>query len=586
MQPAAGPTYTATGAQGGQQPSQAVPTTTQSEPTPQNVTPPFDTRPYGWVAQHDPGLKGIIDDAAQANGIDPERLAWHLNKESNFRQEDANGRPLRGTSGEIGMGQLMPGTAQELSDGGKLDPFNLRDNVFMAARYIRKMDGLFGKNSPSSFAAYNGGPGGVNGEHAREYSKSAFPTANLSDKDFVGKGTMTAPGLVHAGVNGGPDGFFSYMVNTAPAGMPVTDAWRHAEGMLVTSFLMRGDLAGAQHAQDWVAQMAHVGSNQYLMGAYNSLQAGDGVGAAQALAKAHAFFPDGTIGRFRTDGKNVYAERLDEHDPSQRVGPPSMITPNDIAGLLNQTKDPNKFLQTLMEQQKNVADTRLANQHGDYYANLGPERERAAQMRADAQIEAANLRAQAATDAANTRADSAREVADIRGQYSAAGAAQQAALNRMIDKETDTKFNTLTNPDIPPEKLGAMAEVYSDVRRTGYGDRGLSPPQADNVARGLSNGTLTMIRQTDGRYRVTDPNDKNAAPVAYVSQALGDHLAGARAPDAQQGHSPIGAAPTTPMGRGMIMGSGTTNNLSGTVTPNQQPQQPPVSQSSALPVSQ
>ena len=38
-------------------------------------------------------------------------------------------------------------------------------------------------------------------------------------------------------------------------------------------------------------------------------------------------FPDGTIGRFRTNRKQVYAERLDEHDPSQPIGESFKVTP-------------------------------------------------------------------------------------------------------------------------------------------------------------------------------------------------------------------------------------------------------------------
>jgi soluble lytic murein transglycosylase-like protein len=556
------PAYGAGNPQGASgQPPQAV-ATAQSEPTPQANKPPFDPRPYAWVAKHDPQLKGVIDDAASLTGVDPARIAWHAYKESGFQQDNASGKPLRGTSGEIGMMQLMPGTAQGMSEGGRLDPFDARDNILMGARYIAEQDARFGRNSPSSFAAYNGGPGGVNGDRARAYAASAFPGTSLSSRDFVGQGSMTPRGLVDAGTQGGPTGFLRYVVNTAPAGMPMSDAWRHAESLLVSSFLERGDMAGAQHAQDFVAQMSHVGSNQYLMAAHQALSAGDGVGAAKYLAKAHAFFPDGTIGRFRSDGKNVYAERLDENDPSQRVGSPFMVTANDVAGLLNQTTNPQQYLQTVRQEQQSVANARIAQQHGDYYTQIAEERERTAALRYQGQVEAAQTHAQATTDAATIRADALRDAANLRAQNSSgAGSAGHAATTRAIDKEADTKFNNLTSPDASPEQLGDMAEIYRDVRISGNGDQGLSPPQAERVARGLSDNTLQLIRLTDGNYGVLKADGQDRQPIAYISKAMGDRLAGAHAPNAQGQASPIGAGAGSPYARG----AGISQNLTGTV---------------------
>jgi hypothetical protein len=579
QQPAAPPEQpvVAQGAQG--RPPQAV-ATAQSEPTPQINKPPFDPRPYAWVAQHNPQLKATIDDAAQATGVDPARIAWHAWKESGFKQDGDDGKPVRGSSGEIGMMQLMPGTVHQLDPTGRSDPYDIRDNAFLGGKYIAQQDARFGQNSPSSFAAYNGGPGGVKGEKAQQYAVSAFPGTQVGQKDFLGEGSMTPHGLVHAGTQGGPDAFLRYAVDTAPAGMPVSDVWRHAEALLVGAFAEKGDLAGAQHAKDWVFQMSHTGSNQYLMAAHQALSMGDGVGASQYLAKAHAFFPDGTIGRFRTDGKQVYAERLDENDPSHRIGGSTMVTPNDIAGLLNQTSDPHQFLATLAAQQKSAAETRLADQHGQYYAGLNPQREAAVQTRAAAQVEAANVGADAKVESANVRADNAIAVADMKAQNSNAGAAQAAALSRSADKETSNTYNPVMIPKEDGEsdsahqaRLGDMGEIHRDARMMGS-----SPPQAERFARGLSDHTLQMIRMTDGSYGVINAGDKKGQPIGYISKALGDRLAGAAAPNVQQGQaSPIGAGANSPY----AMGAGVSNNLSGTVNPQQQP---PVSQSSALPV--
>jgi hypothetical protein len=125
-------------------------------------------------------------------------------------------------------------------------------------------------------------------------------------------------------------------------------------------------------------------------------------------------------------------------------------------------------------------------------------------------------------------------------------------------------------PDSSQEQLGELAEIHKDVRMNGG-----TPPQAERVARGLSDKTLQLIRLSDGNYGVVKEGDKNTRPLAYVSKALGDRLSGG-VPQPQAGGSPIGAGANTPYAQG----AGVTQNLSGTVMP----QQAPVSQSSAIPV--
>ena len=570
-----------TGAAGRPQQGIAV---AQSEPTPQVNKPPFDPRPYAWVAKHDPQLRTEIDQAAELTGVDPTRIAWHAWKESKFQQDD-NGKPVRGADGEIGMMQLMPGTAQEFSAGGQLDPFSRPDNVLIGARYIAQMDARFGRNSPSSFAAYNGGPGGVRSSKAQAYAQSAFPRTHLKASDFVGEGSTTPSGLVQAGSQG-PDQFLRYVVETAPAGMPVSDAWRHAEALLVGAYLEKGDLTGAQHARDFIMQMSHVGTNQYLMAAHQALSAGDGVSAAQYLAKAHAFFPDGTIGRFKSNGKDVYAERVDEHDPSRHIGSPFMVSADDVAGLLNQTTDPQQFLKTLRDQQEASAATRLKEQMGAYYADLPQQRRQTAALEAETRLGAAEIGAKSRQAAAETAAQSRQQAAQTsaNARVEAAtisaqnrGGGSDAANQRAIDKEAGTLFGSLPGAEAPtPEDLeqrGSMSEIYSEVRRNGA-----APPQAERAARGLFDKTLQLVPLTDGNYGVVKAGEKGAQPFAYISKALGDRIAGT--PPAA-----AGALPTSPVGAGAgspaAVAAGVGSNLSGTTLPQQQV---PLDRSSAIPV--
>lgn len=530
--------------------------TTQSEPTPQVDKPPLDPRPYAWVAENDPALKEVIDKASELTGVSPERIAWH-----GFTESKLNPNAPRGKAGEIGMMQILPSTAAGVSLNGKLDPHDTADNVMMSALLMKDLDGRWGKDSLLSVAHYNG-----SGPRAIAYGKSAFPTGQFND-DTLAKmaqgGSMTPRGLVEAGVQGGPDAFARYMTETAPAGMPMTDQWRHAEDLLSKAFLQKGDIEGAQHARDYVLQMSHTGTNQYLMAAHQALSNGQGQAAAQYLAKAHAFFPDGTVGRFHTDGKNVYADQLDENDPTRKAGPSSLVTPQAIESLLNQTTDPAKFVKTLHEQQAANADARLKQLHGDYYRDYQQTRKDVNASTVAGRQSVADTHAAATVDAARIRA----------------GIDHNTALSRQVDKETTETYSpdlNATNKGLSPAALANMADVHKDARTFGQS----TPMQAERISRGLSDNTLRLLRGADGNYGVVDPTSKNSQPIGYLSKAMGDRLLGGAAAQPQAiPASPVGAGAATPF----AAGSGVNSNLTGTVTP--QPQQRvPVAQSSAMPV--
>lgn len=560
---------------------------TQPSQAPIAVKPPIDPRPYALLAEQSPKYRQIIDQAADETGVSPERLAWHWWRESGFKPTVPDGK-----AGENGPMQIMPETAQRFNARGLLDPHNLSDSLVLAGRYIHYLDGRYGKDSPSSVGAYQGGEGSIDDIAAHPdtaaqrhpntmaYVKAAFAGSGVDGKNFVGASSMTPNGIVDAASQGGPDGFLRYISQSAPRGMPMGDAMRQAEATLVGWAAARGDYAGMQHARDYMLQLSHAGSNQNLMGAYQAIQSGDGVSASQYLARAHAFFPDGTIGRFGVDKSGaVWGERFDESDPSRRVGGPFQVTPQGIETLLNQTTDPGKYLQTVQEQQKNAAYTRHLDTMGQYYTDLIHSREEIAAQHDTTSLARARI-----------GADSRVTSAEIRAGRQGQGPANQLA--RDADKEASNLYGDLgPYADVPVQQRGVMGEVYSDVRM-----QGVSPPQSRAVVEGLANGTLRAVKGEDGSYGVVSGNSQQ--PIAYLSPGLGDRLFGAAMPAQQPGagpvpgaqtnqpgRSPIGAAASTPYARG----AGVSNNLTGTVMP-QAPQPPaqavPTDQSSALPPGQ
>lgn len=98
-------------------------------------------------------VAGAIVHYADENRIDPLFLASLIQIESAFRVD------IVSPSGAIGLGQLMPFTARGLG----VDPWNPRDNVKAAARYISGLIHSWERGAPKdpramALAGYNAGP--------------------------------------------------------------------------------------------------------------------------------------------------------------------------------------------------------------------------------------------------------------------------------------------------------------------------------------------------------------------------------------------------------------------------------------------
>src|SRR5690625_4489894 len=98
--------------------------------------------------------KDIINDKAYQYGVAPSLLASVIRRESSF---DPN---ARGAAGEVGLGQLMKATAEEMgySQRDLLDP---EKNIEATARYLSARMEQFGHDTTLALSAYNWGQGNV-----------------------------------------------------------------------------------------------------------------------------------------------------------------------------------------------------------------------------------------------------------------------------------------------------------------------------------------------------------------------------------------------------------------------------------------
>ncbi|HVA01303.1 MAG TPA: lytic transglycosylase domain-containing protein [Terriglobia bacterium] len=93
-----------------------------------------------------------IVNEANAQGVPSNYMLAIANQESGFNQAAV------GSSGEIGVFQLMPGTAASL---GVTNPADLSQNIYGGVAYFKQMLNQFGGNPALAAAAYNAGPGAV-----------------------------------------------------------------------------------------------------------------------------------------------------------------------------------------------------------------------------------------------------------------------------------------------------------------------------------------------------------------------------------------------------------------------------------------
>ena len=536
----AGPVEVATaGKTGTVAPGQTTPSV-QSESQPQVIKPKLWTRPYDVLREQRPDLADMVTRIADEHHVSPYRLAQHWYAES--RLKTTSPVSYKGARGPM---QVIDDTRKNVDPRGIYDPEKLEDSLHLGALVIYGADQKYGKDSMGSFLAYQGGEGSANAA-ARNleefktthpqgwaYLKDNFPGQEVTQNMFTHFGDAGDPARLVAAANGGPDAVLREIVTSGPQGMGMTDLWRRAQTTLVYAAAMKGDYAGIQHAQDFIYQMSHQGALANMAAAHQALMSGDVTGAASALAKAHAFFPDNSFGRFGVggDGK-LYGERFDEAT-GKPVGKRFEVTKEGLLYQMMSAHDPKEYVKQVQTQQKLVEDARYHD------LTIGKDLAIAGQVSADKGLDRGQRR-----DASELASETTLSAAALR----AGGRAPAGQTQELHTIGTDaTKRYGSESPDTP-ENNAKLSPIYADLRRKAVlAGKNMPDAQADSLAKRLTQGPAGGLRMRDNNDGTTGVYEKNSdTPIGHIDSGLARTLAGNK-PVAQQGAlnvSPIGSQPS------------------------------------------
>lgn len=129
-----------------------------------------------------------INSAAKKYGVNPNFIRSVIAVESCFNPR------ARGSLGEKGLMQLMPGTARELGVKNGYSPWQ---NIHGGTKYLKRLLVRYGGNKRYAAAAYNGGPGAVSVKYGpkfkqvKRYSKHVMRAYNTLTRG--GKGSEIRP---------------------------------------------------------------------------------------------------------------------------------------------------------------------------------------------------------------------------------------------------------------------------------------------------------------------------------------------------------------------------------------------------------
>jgi Transglycosylase SLT domain len=205
-------------------------------PAAQVPPPPRPLKPSPAAAKDYAGLANQI--AAQ-QGIPAELRPWFV---ASIERESSWNPNADGTSGEKGLGQLMPGTIAQV--GGITNPYDPVQSLTGAAKYWNYLRGLpnIGNNPQLILAGYNAGPGSVvGGKVPRAAEPHVRAVTALVPRYQSVAGVPPAPVPAPAPVAAQADSATLPMIETAEQWAAILRAWYDMGGELLSgTVVVRG----------------------------------------------------------------------------------------------------------------------------------------------------------------------------------------------------------------------------------------------------------------------------------------------------------------------------------------------------------
>jgi hypothetical protein len=546
------------GATGEVVPGQKGPST-QSESTPPVLGPSVSPGAYLRMATANPAMKQLVDDVVAAHGgggavsvydvaaVAERESGWKVDAQAHGAMGAGQGLMQIEPDTQAGLLKALPGL--EASLGHRFDPFNAKDNLIMGTEYLKylALTKGYGSGTVQMHLAYMRGDGAERGvarlqqvgweQYAKEQPIAAKGLMRLYDDKlkidtsmFPGGGTYDARQLVNATHQSGPDATLHMLATTGPAGLGMTDRWRSAQAALEYAAIRSGHMDMLPQINDWISQTSHQGAVSNLMAADQALLSGNMQGASDALAKAHAFFPDGTYARIgATDDGRLWATQLSERD-GKPMGKPFQVTHEMLASQIIAMQNPSNYVQALQKFQLTNAQIELAHAHAGYYQDLPEQRREAAALRAQTQEDATEQRRQAAQQHNETMLEQQR----MRGEQAAGNT---AAAERPVDAHIAKDYGADGTP--PPvdvngqpmssSRYAAMGEVQRAFQYPSKSGGGaISAPLARDYAEKFMKGQwhLAPSKERDASGNPTGYGlvDEKGNPHGYLSTDMGNRI--------------------------------------------------------------
>lgn len=536
----------------------------QSDQTHTAYAPPVNPGPLAWLQKNDPeGYQWVMDaiKAEGGNAVFPEQLAAHWYNESHFGRTSVNSY-----AGAMGPMQFMPDTYKTMDPHGQYDVRKAPDALKLAARFLKHLavdEGLGAGSFATNYAYWRGGPkarslqadfDGTIARQPKEISDNIarfYPGLQLT-KDLApgdGSGSSYRDNYREVAQAQTPDEILNIVATTGPTGMGMTDRWMQLEGAMVAAAIAHGNFDAVPHITDWVAQISHQGAVSNLISAYNMLDQGNGVGAAGALARAYAFFPDGTSGRFGTSANGTVLAQQFSEGTGQAMGKPFVISKEHIANKILELQHPRDYLDALQKHQKTNADITKELSLAQYYKDQPELKREGLELRKqlqDERLAAAadrqrlDLEHKAAATKAKDEANAAEEARSGGEVDTAYRDRMKDARQAIADAEASKDQEAITKAHNEHTRLSQEAQISRELRISStHGGAQLVGPAADKLAEDVTKGRVKMRRvfpdgnQNNPRWGVYDQNvsDKDinegkATTHAFLSEPRASRILG------------------------------------------------------------